>query len=92
MTFLRPGLATIVASQTKHVPDVQRVRMESEALPFVVPLPDCPRVQTAFCAGGFFLGLSAFLSGFCGGFIRLLWGFGGRFFWVWVFGVFQWDL
>ena len=25
--------------------------MGSEALPFVVPLPDCPRVQAAFCAG-----------------------------------------
>ena len=25
--------------------------MESEALPFVVPLPDCPQVQAAFCAG-----------------------------------------
>ena len=32
----------VVAPQTKHVQDVQRVRMESEALPFVVPLPDCP--------------------------------------------------
>ena len=25
--------------------------MASEALPFAVPLPDCPRVQAAFCAG-----------------------------------------
>ena len=25
--------------------------MGSEALPFVVSLPDCPRVQAAFCAG-----------------------------------------
>ena len=30
--------------------DVQRVRMASEALPFVISLPDCPRVQAAFCA------------------------------------------
>ena len=27
------------------------MRMASEALSFVVPLPDCPRVQAAFCAG-----------------------------------------
>ena len=48
---LPPLQSTIVAPQTKHLQDVQRVRMESEALPFVVPLPDCPRVQAAFCAG-----------------------------------------
>ena len=48
---LPPLQSTVVAPQTKHVQDVQRVRMGSEALPFVVPLPDCPRVQTAFCAG-----------------------------------------
>ena len=48
---LPPLQSTVVAPQTKHVQDVQRVRMESEALPFVVPLPDCPQVQAAFCAG-----------------------------------------
>ena len=48
---LPPLQSTVVAPQTKHVQDVQRVRMGSEALPFVVPLPDCPRVQAAFCAG-----------------------------------------
>ena len=46
-----PLQSTVVAPQTKHVQDVQRVRMGSEALLFVVPLPDCPRVQAAFCAG-----------------------------------------
>ena len=48
---LPPLQSTVVAPQTKHLQDVQRVRMASEALPFVVPLPDCPRVQAAFCAG-----------------------------------------
>ena len=48
---LPPLQSTVVAPQTKHLQDVQRVRMVSEALPFVVPLPDCPRVQAAFCAG-----------------------------------------
>ena len=48
---LPPLQSTVVAPQTKHLEDVQRVRMASEALPFVVPLPDCPRVQAAFCAG-----------------------------------------
>ena len=48
---LPPLQSTVVAPQTKHVQDVQRVRMGSEALPFVVPLPDCPRVQAPFCAG-----------------------------------------
>ena len=48
---LPPLQSTVVAPQTKHVQDVQRVRMGSEALPFVVPLPDCSRVQAAFCAG-----------------------------------------
>ena len=48
---LPPLQSTVVAPQTKHVQDVQRVRVGSEALPFVVPLPDCPRVQAAFCAG-----------------------------------------
>ena len=43
--------STVIAPQTKHLEDVQRVRMASEALPFAVPLPDCPRVQAAFCAG-----------------------------------------
>ena len=47
---LPPLQSTVVAPQTKHVQDVQRVRMKS-VLPFVVPLPDCPRVQAAFCAG-----------------------------------------
>ena len=48
---LPPLQSTVVAPQTKHLQDVQRVRMASEALPFVVPLPDCLRVQAAFCAG-----------------------------------------
>ena len=48
---LPPLQSTVVAPQTKHLEDVQRARMASEALPFVVPLPDCPRVQAAFCAG-----------------------------------------
>ena len=48
---LPPLQSTVVAPQIKHLEDVQRVRMASEALPFVVPLPDCPRVQAAFCAG-----------------------------------------
>ena len=39
---LPPLQSTVVAPQTKHV---------QEALPFVVPLPDCPQVQAAFCAG-----------------------------------------
>ena len=42
---LPPLQSTVVAPQTKHLQDVQRVRMASKALPFVVPLPD------AFCAG-----------------------------------------
>ena len=46
---LPPLQSTVVALQTKHLEDVQRVRMASE-FPFVVPLPDCPRVQAAFCA------------------------------------------
>ena len=49
---LPPLQSTVVApQQTKHLQDVQRVRMGSEAFPFVVPLRDCPRVQAAFCAG-----------------------------------------
>ena len=58
VTYLKvvlPRLAqlqsTVIAPQTKHLEDAQRVRMASEALPFAVPLPDCPRVQAAFCAG-----------------------------------------
>ena len=43
--------STVIAPQTKQLEDVQRVRMASEALPFAVPLPDCPRVQAAVCAG-----------------------------------------
>ena len=43
--------STVITPQTKHLEDVQWVRMASEALPFAVPLPDCPRVQAAFCAG-----------------------------------------
>ena len=48
---LPPLQSTVVAPQTKHLEDVQRVRMASEAQPFAVPLPDCPRVQAAFYAG-----------------------------------------
>ena len=48
---LPPLQSTVIAPQTKHLEDVQRVRMASEAVPFAVPLPDSPRVQAAFCAG-----------------------------------------
>ena len=48
---LPPLQSTVIAPQTKHLEDVQRVRMASEAIPFAVPLPDSPRVQAAFCAG-----------------------------------------
>ena len=48
---LPPLQSTVVAPQTKHLEDVQRVRMASEAQPFAVPLPDCPRVKAAFCTG-----------------------------------------
>ena len=48
---LPPLQSTVVAPQTKHVQNVQRVRIGSEALSFVVPLPDCPQVRAAFCAG-----------------------------------------
>ena len=58
MTYLKvvlprlpPLQSTVIAPQTKHLEDVQRVRMASEAIPFAVPLPDSPRVQAAFCAG-----------------------------------------
>ena len=47
-----PSSFAAVAINSGCTPDdVQRVRMASEALPFAVPLPECPRVQAAFCAG-----------------------------------------